>query len=108
MTRYRSRSVEVSAFQFDTDGEHRCNLPEGIHGIPSPGADNWNYEGCTFTIQTVHGVEPIEPGDWIVITDDGGWRKCCREAFEQGFEQVTPKSKLLLSTRTRAELQGEA
>lgn len=84
MKRYRSRPVEVSAFQFDPYGEHR-KLPDGIVGVK---IDDGEQMG--FIVQTVLGPKPIAAGDWIVITDDGNWRACEREAFDGGFDEVEP------------------
>lgn len=57
-------------------------LPPGVRkyvdGFPRP----------EYVITTVYGKEIIDPGDWIVITDDGNWRKCKKAAFEEGFEPV--------------------
>jgi hypothetical protein len=106
LNRYRSKPVEVGAFQFDPYGVHR-KLPDGIVGMKVEGS-----ETIAFVVSTVLGPRPIAAGDWIVVTDDGNWRACEREAFEQGFVPVEPacmegcagsagKSRLLLPRSMR-------
>jgi hypothetical protein len=72
MPRYRNRPRTIEAVQFDPDGAHRLELPEGVTGIPSPGADNWAYEGNLFFVTTIQGRQvPIKEGEWIVTEADG-------------------------------------
>ena len=92
MRRYKTKPIEVMAFQFDPCGAHKCGLPPGVEGKPAPGADNWAYEGCEFWVVVQIGEhlyrQSIKPLDWIVQTDDGHWRGCDQETFADGFEPV--------------------
>jgi hypothetical protein len=105
MKRYRTKPVEVSAFQFDPCGEHKTQLPEGVVGIASPGADNWAYYGCKFYVTVRMGEHfyrsEIKRLDWVIVSDDGTWRVCRREAFEQGFELVVPMGVAFVSEHIR-------
>ncbi len=68
---YIKRPIPVPAVQFDPVGVHRINLPAGVRGIHSPGADNWAYEGCDFFIDTTEGAMRVVAGDWV-CTDVNG------------------------------------
>lgn len=70
--KFRKKPVVIEAVQFDPGGPHKKSLPTGVRGRPSPGADNWNYEGCEFFVVTIHGQEArVVPGDWIATEPDG-------------------------------------
>jgi len=92
MRRYRSKPVEVQAFQFDPRGDHRLKLPEGITAIGLGTEDNHAYDSLKFyaTVQVGEHLyrQEIKPLDWIVITSDGVWRTCDRRSFDDGFERV--------------------
>ena len=94
MKRYRTKPVEVGAFQFDPCGEHKTRLPVGIEGVAPPHAANWAYGGCKFYVTVQMGEHlyrsEIKRGDWVVISGDGTWRVCLSEVFEQGFEPLVP------------------
>lgn len=71
---------------------HRLRLPERIKCVPSPGADNWGYEGCQFWVNVRVGdyefQQQVAPGDWIVETPDGNWRACDRAVLVTGFNPL--------------------
>lgn len=69
------------AIRFDPAGEHRLTLPLFVSGSAAPGADNWGYEGCWFSVDG----EPITAGDWIVYegAEAHVYSPC---AFEAKFE----------------------
>lgn len=72
MALYRRKPGLVEAVQFDPIGVHKMVLPKGVLGFPSPGADNWSYEGCEFSVVTIHGQKtPVVAGDFIVTEPDG-------------------------------------
>lgn len=68
---YIKRPIPVPAVQFDPVGVHRINLPVGVRGIHSPGADNWAYEGCDFFIDTTEGAMRVVAGDWVCTGVNG-------------------------------------
>lgn len=70
MGKYRTRPVEAEAYRFDPATFKDGLLPEGIRGIPSPGADSWDYEGCQFFIEWPGGLRlPVRTSDWIVSAE---------------------------------------
>ena len=72
MKEYRKKPVIVKAVRLNVLGEHKMDLPEGVKGCPSGGADNWAYMGCRFYVETIHGqLTEVQDGDWIVQEPDG-------------------------------------
>lgn len=61
-------------------------LPEGVIGVPSPGADNWAYHGCKFYIETLEGRMEVTPSDWIITGVKGEKYPCKPDIFEQTYE----------------------
>lgn len=55
----------------DPLGAHKRILPPGVVGVPSPGADNWGYDGCEFWINAWADGESrridVMPGAWMVM-----------------------------------------
>ena len=93
MAKFRKRAdvPDIEAVQFDPMSAHKMRLPDGVQGAPSPGADNWAYEGCRFFVTTMHGhLTPIEPGDWIVTERDGEHHYPVKpDVFESTYEAVS-------------------
>ena len=56
MPQFQKKPVVVDV-QFLPMSIHSKNLPERIIGIPSPGADNWAYEGCKFYFNDIFRTE---------------------------------------------------
>jgi hypothetical protein len=94
MARFRKRPVEVEAVRFDTSGPHKMVLPPGVQGVPSPSADNWNYEGCLFFVTTTQGhLALVERGDWIITEPDGAHHYPCKpDIFEATYEAVSAET----------------
>jgi hypothetical protein len=88
MAQYRKRPVVVEAVELDPTGVHRLSLPDGVIGVPSPGADNWAYEGCRFFIATLEGRMEAMPGDYIVTGVKGERYPCKPEIFGLTYERV--------------------
>jgi hypothetical protein len=88
MPRYRKRPVVIEAVRFDPDGEHRLSLPEGVTGAPSPGADNWAYEGSRFYIDTLEGRMEVRRGDWVITGVQGEKYPCKDEIFRATYQPV--------------------
>lgn len=90
MAEYRNRlhGAVVEAVRFDSAGEHRLRLPDGVTGVPSPGADNWGYEGCEFRVETWNGPARVRDGDWVVKYAAGAFWVCTPEQFEMTFEPM--------------------
>ncbi len=86
--KFRKKRVVVDAVQFDPSGPHKTVLPDGVEGIASPGADNWNYQGCTFWVVTIHGQRTeIRPLDWVITEPDLIHHYPCRpDIFEATYE----------------------
>lgn len=88
IARYRSKPAFVEAVQFDPCGEHRTQLPAGVTGIPSPGADNWAYEGCRFYVTTMQAQQvPIKADEWVITEEDGVHHYPCHpDVFRRRWE----------------------
>lgn len=88
MKTYRRKPGTVRAVQFDPQGVHKMALPEGVIGIPSPGADNWAYEGCQFSVTTIHGQNAeVVAGDFVVLEPDGiHYYPCKPDVFLDRYE----------------------
>lgn len=91
MAKYRKKPVVVDAVQFDPSGPHKMGLPVGVEGCHGPGADNWNYAGCTFWVVTVHGQRTrVAPLDWIITEPDGVHHYPCKpDIFDATYEAVS-------------------
>ena len=90
MAKFRKKPVVIEAVQFDPAGRHRMELPGGVDGSPSPGADNWGYEGCEFWVVTAHGQRTkVVAGDWVIPEPDGrGHYPCKPDIFAATYEPV--------------------
>jgi hypothetical protein len=86
MTRYRRKPEYVEAVRFDPSGPHKMELPAGVRGVPSPGADNWDYMGCHFWIDSWSGRIDVNPGDWIVTDSEGERNALPDEKFEALYD----------------------
>ena len=86
MVKYRKKPVVIEAVRFAPLGEHKMNLPAGVQGQPSPCADNWAYEGCTFWIETLEGRMTVLPGDWIITGVKGERYPCKPDIFGATYE----------------------
>ena len=86
MAQYRQKPVIVEAEQFDPWAAHRLGLPAGMDGIPSPGADNWAYEGCRYYLPVVDGRMEVKPGDWIIKGVNGERYLCKDRIFRDLYE----------------------
>lgn len=84
--KYRKRPVVIDAVQFDPTGIHRVELPDGVIGVYSPGADNWAYEGCEFYVETLEGRMRVCPGDWIIKGVKGEYYPCQPDIFAMTYE----------------------
>jgi hypothetical protein len=91
MTRYRSRSVQVEAWQWNPGDLQAAGFLVGIlvgngveFGHPSGEGDT-----TTLAIATANGIEmPAYPGDWIVRGVDGNFWAVPRAVFDQTYEPV--------------------
>lgn len=90
MSKFRKKPVVVEAVQFDPLGVHRLTLPEGVVGQPSPGADNWAYDGCRFFVTTIHGQQTeLKARDWIITEPDGIHHYPCKpDIFAATYDPV--------------------
>jgi hypothetical protein len=88
LTLYRKKPVVIEAIQLDPCGAHRHALPEGVYGVPSPGADNWAYEGCRFFIDTLEGKMEALPGDFIITGVQGEKYPCKPSIFWATYERA--------------------
>lgn len=84
--KFRKRPVVIEAVQLDPTGKHSQNLPEGVIGLSSPGADNWGYKGCRFYIETLEGRMEAKPGDWIITGIKGERYPCKPDVFAASYE----------------------
>lgn len=57
------------SIRFDPAGVHRKELPPGVNGIPSPGADNWAYDGCRFSAHINGKIHWIGLGDYLLYRE---------------------------------------
>lgn len=89
--KYRKKPIVIEAIQFDPLSTHRMELPEGVEGLNSPGADNWGYEGCEFWIETLEGRMKVSRGDWIIKGIKGEFYPCKPDIFEATYEPVKEK-----------------
>lgn len=87
MAKYRKRPVVIEAYRFDP-AKYGPDLPDGIKGIPSPGADSWDYEGSRFWVHTLEGDMIVNPGDWIIEGVEGEIYPCKPSIFEATYELV--------------------
>lgn len=89
--KYRKKPIIVEAVQFDPYNKHRLKLPYGVTGYCYPGADNWAYEGCKFSVITIHGhVAPVVAGDYIITEPDGVHHYPCKpEIFENTYDPIS-------------------
>lgn len=90
MSLFKKKPVVIEAVQLDPAGAHRVQLPDGVEGMPSPGADNWGYEGCRFFIDTLEGRMEAQPGDWIIKGIKGEFYPCKPDIFAASYEPVEP------------------
>lgn len=89
MPLFRNKPIVVEAVRFDQCKTHKLQLPEGVKGIPSPGADNWAYMGCQFWVDTLQGRMNVKDGDWIIYDrDTGDMSVCSPEFFEREYESI--------------------
>jgi len=90
MAKFRKKPVIIEAIQFDPFNEHRLKLPNGVHCINSPGADNYSYEGNVFFVITIHRQRAdVVSGDWIIPELDGiHYYPCKPDIFELTYEKV--------------------
>lgn len=80
----------VQAVRLNVLREHKTELPEGVRGVPSGGADNWAYSGCEFYIDSVVGLQRVYDGDWVITYSDGS-RLCVRDkVFAASFHPIEP------------------
>lgn len=86
--KFRKKPVVIDAVQFDPLGAHKMELPEGVRGANSPGADNWAYEGCLFWIETLEGRMTVQRGDWVITGIKGERYPCKPDIFEATYEPV--------------------
>lgn len=84
MTLFRAKDSRVEAYQV-RPGELKRDLPAGLLGVPAPGADNWNYLGCKFWIETPRGRVDVRPFDWVVTDAAGERRVYSDSAFHLAF-----------------------
>lgn len=71
----------VTAERLNPLSEHKMDLPEGVVGVPSPGSDNWAYEGCVFSVPVENNMLTINPGDWVV-KEDGVYHPVTADQFQ--------------------------
>lgn len=64
-----TRPTKFKVVHFDPSDKHKKDLPEGVIGVPSPCADNWNYMGCKFYVN--ENFLEIFPGDFLFYTSNG-------------------------------------
>jgi len=83
MQKFKKKPVVIEAFKFDPFGKHKKWLPDGVIGIPSPGADNWGYQGCTFYIGDLESHSRVNPGDWLIKSTHGRIYPCDPKNFEK-------------------------
>lgn len=83
--RVRFKPIVVEAEQFHPD---KLPWPVGVEGVPSPGADNWNYAGCKFYVANGDFLTPISPGDWVIVGQDGTRLPCPHHVFLLTYEEV--------------------
>jgi hypothetical protein len=84
--KFRKKPVVIDAVQFDPLTTHRYKLPEGVEGVPSPGSDNWSYDGCEFFIKTLEGRHIVTPGDFIITGVKGERYPCKPDIFEMTYD----------------------
>ena len=96
----KKKSPILKATRFDPFCEHRTILPNGIYCIPSPGADNYSYEGCKFFLY--HDISNISsewdldvlPGDYIIKENNGKYIRMPKADFMQSYEIVQEDDKV--------------
>jgi len=96
----KQKSPTLKAEKFDPFGTHRCVLPNGIYCIPSPGADNYSYEGCKFFLY--HDISNVSsewdsdvlPGDYIIQEHNGKYRRMPKSDFMETYEIITEDEKV--------------
>jgi hypothetical protein len=94
MTKWRKKPVVIEAVQFDVGGAHKTRLPDGVIVTKhSPGADNFNYMGFEFGIETLEGVMQVRDRDWIITGVKGERYPCKPDIFEATYEAADKPSK---------------
>lgn len=67
--KYQRKPDVFDVIEFDPRGQHKMTLPPCVVGTPSPGADNWSYEGCRFEAISTFVEESIFPGMMLLYRD---------------------------------------
>ena len=86
--KFRKKPVIIEAVQLDPLNVHKHALPPGVMCIPSPGADNYAYEGCRFFVDTLEGRMEALPGDWIITGVKGERYPCKPDIFDATYDYV--------------------
>lgn len=87
MAQFRKKTELIEAVRFDVGREHKLKLPRGVHvSKHSPGADNFNYMGFEFRVDTLSGPLPVEDGDWIIYERNGDIWACKPDIFAAIYE----------------------
>lgn len=86
--KFRKKPVVIDAIQFDPGSEHKTKLPHPVVATGGIGADNYNYDGFEFFIETLEGPMRVTPGDWIICGIKGEYYPCKPDIFEATYEPV--------------------
>ena len=87
MPKFRKKPVVIEAVQFNPSDEHKMKLPDGVIVTKfSPGADNYNYMGFEFGIETLEGTMTVMPGDWVITGVKGERYPCKPDIFAATYE----------------------
>lgn len=89
MPKFRKKPVVIEAVQFNVGREHKVKLPDGVIVTKfSPGADNFNYLGFEFGIETLEGVMAVKNLDWIITGVKGERYPCKPDIFAETYEPI--------------------
>jgi hypothetical protein len=93
MTKYRSKPVEIEAFQWDIEPKRGKTYPDWFFKEIGEGRATYHYRASdpapTFDITTANGVVAAHPGDWIIREPSGiGCYPCKDDVFRHKYEAV--------------------
>ena len=104
MGKYKKRSVEVDALQFNTLDDYLVIVEwMKASGDTFALADEVRYSTPIMTIQTLEGVMAASPGDWIIRGIKGEFYPCKPDIFSATYDPVETDATMQI-TRAMWEL----
>ena len=85
MARYRTKPIEIEAWQVGSDEP----MPDMLRGCVNVGKSVIPRGNCSYLIRTLEGDMIANAGDYIIQGVKGGLYLCKPDIFEQTYELVS-------------------